>query len=169
LEEVPLEAGTYTTRDLSSRFVRNNDISLLQINNGYEVVLFDDDNFTGDSVAFQGAFNCLMAVGWSDRASSLKIRAVGAISTAGQFQHPDTKQDMQVKLHPNPVVNTLHLSSAVSLAGSQYCILNTWGKTLASGSLTQASLDVTALPTGLYTLLVVATDGKTTAHRFLKQ
>jgi len=167
LDSVHLETGTYTTRQLSNRFVRNNDISWLKVNAGYEMVLFDGDDFTGDSVALQGDFDCLTAIGWNDRVSSLKIQAVEAAS-ARQIRNSSTKANPRAEIYPSPVVDKLYLSSAVSLVGNEYRIFNWWGKSLASGPLPEGPLDVAALPPGLYTLIVLVKDGQTITRRFVK-
>ncbi|UYZ63103.1 beta/gamma crystallin-related protein [Hymenobacter weizhouensis] len=155
---VPLEAGSYTTRGLEDRYIENDDIASVRVRRGYQVVLFDGDNFTGDSLTITADTECLTAAGWTDRASSLKVRAVAGASAT----------NVQVELYPNPAASKLYLTSAVSLVGSQYRILNGWGRPVASGSLAQAPVDVAGLPEGVYTLVVVTKDGHTITRRFMK-
>ena len=71
---VALEVGDYTTSGLSSRSILNNDVSSLKVMSGYEVQLFDGDNFMGTSVTLSASTDCFVASGWNDRVSSLKVR-----------------------------------------------------------------------------------------------
>lgn len=82
---VGLEAGDYTLAQLNSRGILNDDISSLRVGGGYEVVLYENDNFSGASVVISSAFGCLVDNGWNDRASSLRIRTNGVTNLAGVF------------------------------------------------------------------------------------
>jgi hypothetical protein len=53
------------------------------------------------------------------------------------------------------------------LAGSRYQVLNALGQVVASGTAEGGSLNVSALPTGMYTLLVKA-DNTQLSSRFVK-
>ncbi|QIX60226.1 carbohydrate-binding protein [Hymenobacter sp. BT18] len=78
---VGLPAGNYNLAALQSRGILNDDISSLKVNAGYEVVLYESDNFTGASLTVGSAGNgCLVgnALGtgnWNDKATSLRVRA----------------------------------------------------------------------------------------------
>ncbi|MCA8832956.1 beta-1,3-glucanase family protein [Hymenobacter pini] len=306
---VALPVGDYTLSALQSRGILNDDISSLKVNSGYEVVLYENDNYTGASLTVGSAGNsCLVnnALGtsnWNDKATSVRVRAAttnstfsvtlqaeaanvnngmtvetctdtgggqnmgyvdagdylvwnninfpttgtytieyrvasggsgGTISSdlnassiqfgnstipgtggwqnwttvsktvtinAGTYNFGiyaqtggwninwvritksstaarmattsavTTKQDAEqpaLALYPNPVVDRLELTSATSLAGSQYRIVNQQGQTLATGTLGRGAVDVAKLPNGMYSLVVLRPDGKTTVHRFLK-
>ncbi|WP_052732987.1 peptidase inhibitor family I36 protein [Hymenobacter terrenus] len=153
--------GGYTTNRLLALGIDNNDISSLRVNSGYEVVLYDEDDYQGTSITISGSNDCLVTSDWNDRVSSVQVRTVGAPSAA-------LPRKSEVDVYPNPVVDKLHLSAAAALTGGQYRILNGWGKAVASGRLTHDIVDVEALPTGMYTLVLVAKDGQTVARRFDK-
>ncbi|HEY8880509.1 MAG TPA: glycosyl hydrolase family 18 protein [Roseateles sp.] len=68
-----LPEGSYTLSQLQSRGVRDNDLSSLRVNAGYQVQLFDGDNFTGASVTRSGDTSCLVDQAFNDRASSLIV------------------------------------------------------------------------------------------------
>lgn len=158
-----LPVGNYTAQalnsfNLGSAGLANDAISAVRVADGYEVVLFDGDNFRGDSLVVAGTVECLVAQGWNDRASSLKVRA----------RRPASKPAAHVSLYPNPVADRLYLSADAALAGGQYRILNGWGKQLAGGTLTEGAVDVAALPAGVYTLVVVTKDGQTVTRTFQK-
>lgn len=72
---VGLPAGDYTLSQLNSRGVFNDDISSLRVNSGYEVVLYQHDNFGGTSQTFSSEDGCLVDNGINDWASSLRVRA----------------------------------------------------------------------------------------------
>ncbi|QIX60228.1 carbohydrate-binding protein [Hymenobacter sp. BT18] len=78
---VGLGAGDYSLAALQSRGILNDDISSLKVNAGYEVVLYENDNFTGGALTVGSAGNsCLVgnALGtgnWNDKATSLRVRA----------------------------------------------------------------------------------------------
>ncbi|WP_052732441.1 RICIN domain-containing protein [Hymenobacter terrenus] len=79
-----LEAGEFTLGALQSRGIINDDISSLKVNSGYEVQLFEDDNFQGASIVINANNSCLVS-NWNDRASSLKVRATGVINLSGTY------------------------------------------------------------------------------------
>ncbi len=78
---IGLPAGDYNYGALYVRGVGNEDISSLKVNSGYEIQLFEHDNFTGSSITFNANNSCLVANGWNDRTTSLKIRAVSSSFT----------------------------------------------------------------------------------------
>ncbi len=75
---VSLPAGSYTTAALQAKGILNNDITSLKVNNGYKVVLYDGDSFTGASITKTADDASLVDDGWNDRASSLVISANAA-------------------------------------------------------------------------------------------
>ncbi|OON67849.1 beta-1,3-glucanase family protein [Hymenobacter sp. CRA2] len=304
---VNLPVGDYNLAALQSRGILNDDVSSLKVNAGYEVVLYENDNFAGSSLTVGSAGNsCLVnnvlgTGNWNDKATSLRVRAAttstfsvqleaeaanvnngmtvetcseggqdmgfvdagdylvwnnvtfpttgsytieyrvasgasgGTISAdlnagatqlgsttipgtgswqtwttvsrtvtlnAGTYNFgiyaqsagwnlnwvriskagaarmasaPDQSlekartADLQATtLYPNPAVDQLHLNGPAALRGSQYRILNQFGRPVASGTLTQQPLAVRHLPAGVYTLVVVSKDGQTVTRRFMK-
>ncbi|MCR5886632.1 carbohydrate-binding protein [Hymenobacter sp. J193] len=77
-----LNAGDYNLAALQSRGILDDDVSSLKVNSGYEVVLYENDNFSGASLTVGSAGNgCLVnnALGtsnWNDKATSLRVRPV---------------------------------------------------------------------------------------------
>jgi len=78
-----------------------------------------------------------------------------------------TQSDEQLSLYPNPVADQLRLAAAPELAGSPYRVVNSVGQAVRSGAL-GASLDVSALPAGLYLLIVNTPSQQTLSRRFTK-
>jgi hypothetical protein len=75
---VGLPVGTYTLSQLNARGVLNDDISSLKVNSGYKVTLYENDNFGGAALVVTADNSCLVASGWNDRASSLKVETNGS-------------------------------------------------------------------------------------------
>ncbi|TGE21477.1 carbohydrate-binding protein [Hymenobacter aquaticus] len=77
---VNLPVGDYTLSALQSRGILNDDISSLKVNAGYEVVLYENDNFTGGTLTVGSAGNsCLVnnplgTGNWNDKATSVRVR-----------------------------------------------------------------------------------------------
>ncbi|MBX0291825.1 carbohydrate-binding protein [Hymenobacter sp. HSC-4F20] len=81
---VNLPVGDYNLAALQSRGILNDDVSSLRVNAGYEVVLYENDNFTGSTLTVGSAGNgCLVnnplgTGNWNDKATSLRVRAASA-------------------------------------------------------------------------------------------
>ncbi|WP_139925117.1 beta-1,3-glucanase family protein [Hymenobacter sp. DG01] len=77
---VNLPAGDYTLAALQARGILNDDVSSLKVNSGYEVVLYENDNYSGASLTVGSAGNgCLVnnplgTGNWNDKTTSLRVR-----------------------------------------------------------------------------------------------
>lgn len=80
---VNLNEGRYTLAQLQALGARGKDLSSLKVNAGYQVTLYEGDNFTGRSVAKTGSATCLVDDNFNDAASSV---VVGRASTGGGSQ-----------------------------------------------------------------------------------
>ena len=69
---ISLLPGIYTTAQLSAKGIKNNDISQINVNIGFAVILYDGDNLTGKSVYYGTNTGCL-PVGLDKTTSSLKV------------------------------------------------------------------------------------------------
>ncbi len=76
-----LTIGDYNLARLNALGVLNDDISSLRITQGYQAILYQDDNFTGTSTVINSDNSCLNAT-WNDKVSSIRIIANG-ITTLG--------------------------------------------------------------------------------------
>jgi len=72
---IGLPVGDYTLSQLRARGIVNDDISSLAVNSGYEVQLFEHDNYQGKTITINSNNSCLVGAGWNDIVSSLKVRA----------------------------------------------------------------------------------------------
>lgn len=71
-----LDVGRYNLAALTGRGFVNDKLSSLNVDSGYEAVLYADDNFTGRSVTIRGDNSCLTGQNFNDIASSVEIRAI---------------------------------------------------------------------------------------------
>lgn len=68
--------GDYTSADMQNRFLGNDRMSSIVIPEGFKVILYMDDNFTGQSIELTGNVNCFSAE-WEDKVTSMKVRPNG--------------------------------------------------------------------------------------------
>jgi hypothetical protein len=61
---------------LQAKGILDNDISSLKVQNGYEVVLYANDNFSGSSTILTADDTCLVDNSFNDAATSLRVRAI---------------------------------------------------------------------------------------------
>ncbi len=79
-----------------------------------------------------------------------------------------TLRPHEVIAYPNPASDVLLVQGAHVVNGARYSVLSIAGKELASGTLRDGRIDISALTSGVY-LLQVDTDGSTGRQRFVKQ
>ncbi len=70
---VGLNEGRYTLSQLQALGVRNDDLSSLKVNPGYQVTLYENDNFGGRSVTKSGNAGCLVDDAFNDLATSVVV------------------------------------------------------------------------------------------------
>lgn len=75
---IALAEGRYTLSQLQARGMLDDDLSSLRVNAGYQVTLYEQDNFTGASVTRSADSSCLVADGFNDRATSVVVAPVAA-------------------------------------------------------------------------------------------
>lgn len=80
---VSLEEGEYTLTQLTEKGVRNDDITSLKVTPGFKVILYKDDNFSGDTKEVTGELDNL-GDDWNDQATSLKIVPDGVAGLNGK-------------------------------------------------------------------------------------
>jgi hypothetical protein len=80
-----LAVGNYNLSQLNAAGILDNDLSSLQVAEGFKVVLFDGDNFTGSSITITDDNSCLVGNGWNDKVTSLQVKTNGATNLAGTY------------------------------------------------------------------------------------
>lgn len=73
-----LSEGSYNLGQLQSLGVANDDISSIQIQNGYQMTMYQHHNFTGNSIIKTGDDACLVDDGFNDDISSLVISPISS-------------------------------------------------------------------------------------------
>ena len=72
-----LEVGSYTLSQLQALGIQNNDISSIQLEPGYQATLYQNNNFTGNSIVVTASDTCLVNEGFNDQMSSIVIAEAG--------------------------------------------------------------------------------------------
>ncbi|MCU4164436.1 PA14 domain-containing protein [Carboxylicivirga caseinilyticus] len=87
-----LKIGTYTESQLAELGMSSDEISSIQLMEGFKAILFDEDNFAVDSIEITSDEADLSAIlmsdntsDWNNRTSSIKIRANGDPTISGAF------------------------------------------------------------------------------------
>jgi hypothetical protein len=81
---VPLGLGDHRAGDLARPPYSDNNVSAVRASPGWTVTLFDGANLDGQSVTVTGENRCLVAQGFNDRTSSIRVtRATSASTQAG--------------------------------------------------------------------------------------
>ncbi|MFH6983528.1 carbohydrate-binding protein [Marinoscillum luteum] len=68
-----LNPGSYTLGQLQALGVSNDDISSIQIQSGYQLTMYQHNNFTGNSLVKTSNDNCLVNEGFNDNISSVIV------------------------------------------------------------------------------------------------
>ncbi|QHS59416.1 RICIN domain-containing protein [Chitinophaga agri] len=80
-----LEAGDYDLSRLQSLGIGNDQLSSLTVAEGFEVTVYENLNFTGASRTYRGNVSCLVADGFNDKTTSLRIRTTGSTGLDGTW------------------------------------------------------------------------------------
>jgi len=167
---ISLPAGNYTLAQLQAAGILNDDISSLKVSSGYQVILYENDNFTGTTVTTTSDLSCLVAQNFNDKTTSLKVIATGAApvaQTTAQAILSDKSTIKGLTLYPNPAANTLYIKTALSLTGADVAVVDVTGRVVLRKRLTANNLDVSTLPSGVYWITIVK-DGKKNTISFVK-
>ncbi len=167
---ISLPAGDYTLTQLQGRGILNDDISSVKVSSGYQVVLYENDNFSGTTVTSTTDLSCLVSQNFNDKATSVRITATGAAPAAATTAQtaPTGKHTFQgLSLYPNPAGNTLYLKTPDNLNGATVTVFDITGRARMNGRLTANNISVSGLPAGVYWITVVK-EGKKITLSFVK-
>jgi len=78
-----LTIGDYNLARLNTLGVLNDDISSLKVAQGFQAILYQDDNFTGASTVINSDNSCLNTT-WNDKVTSIRILANGITTLNNQ-------------------------------------------------------------------------------------
>ncbi|WP_264537930.1 carbohydrate-binding protein [Flavobacterium sp. N1736] len=95
-----LTIGDYNLERLNSLGVLNDDISSLKIAQGFQAILYQNDNFTGASIVMNSD-NAALNTTWNDQISSIRILANGVTTLDNQtffLQNRNSELNMEVDI-----------------------------------------------------------------------
>jgi hypothetical protein len=91
-----LDVGDYNLTRLRSLGVQDDDISSLRLTQGYKIILYQDDNFTGGSLVVNSDLSCFDAT-WNDKVTSIRILANAPASTLIQAESYSNMSGIQTE------------------------------------------------------------------------
>jgi hypothetical protein len=159
---ISLPIGTYTMSQLVLKGALNDDISSLQVNSGYELVLYRDDNFSGPAYLFRGNYGCLVSVGLSngttvnlnDWTTSVVVRQSTAKITGNQEVASPLEGTALPTLNvsPNPATNRVIIQYGEPGSYFDVDVIDVNGAVVSKASRMKSgqSLNVASLKTGVY-------------------
>jgi hypothetical protein len=175
---------------LQARGVVNDDISSLKVASGYEVILYQHDNFGGDAYLFRGDFSCLVdlslngaPLNLNDWTSSVVVQpsTAAAARTAGTIQYiekvktaeaAESKLNATLNVLPNPFVNEVVVrTTATTKEGYLYVsVFALDGKTVlpAKRIVNGERIDLSNVGTGVY-LIKIFNGKETEIRKIIKQ
>jgi hypothetical protein len=146
---VSLPAGNYDMAALQSAGVVNDDISSLTLNAGYTMTLYQDAAFTGTSSVQTASNSCLVAAGFNDNVTSLRIASGGgatptrtntptATATARTTPTPTSRATATATARPTPTSGGISTTAWYSFPNktSAKCI-DARGSATANGTAVQ--------------------------------
>ena len=148
----------------------NDAISSLKVSSGYQVILYEHDNFGGTAVTTSTDLNCLVNQNFNDLTSSLRIVATGAAPSAATTAQTAPAGKYLLKgltIYPNPVANTLYVKGSDDLSGADVTVTDMMGRMKIRNRLSGNSVNVSGLPSGVYWITIVK-NGKKSTLSFVK-
>ncbi len=87
---VSLSEGNYTMSQLQTLGFVDNDISSIQVQQGYQITMYEHDNFTGASLIKSNTDDCLVNEGFNDTMSSAVVSKITTPSWSTLIEAEDT-------------------------------------------------------------------------------
>ncbi|KAA6302996.1 MAG: Development-specific protein S [Candidatus Ordinivivax streblomastigis] len=139
---VSFPEGSFHTADMAAYGLTNNDASSIKINPGYEVTIYDNDNFGGKSYVFDSDINSLSRLG-NNTASSIRIAKKPTAIPAVE------NENSGIRLYPNPATDYISVLGIEKEATVQ--IFDRTGREVTLGNRNGAQkINISALPKGIY-------------------
>jgi hypothetical protein len=85
--QVNLPPGNYDLKDLNARGIKNDDLSSIKVNPGYEITVYQHHHFTGKSIKLRASDSCLVNNNFNDIISSVRVRKIAPPPKATVYQH----------------------------------------------------------------------------------
>ncbi|MDR1119915.1 MAG: T9SS type A sorting domain-containing protein [Dysgonamonadaceae bacterium] len=146
---VSLPEGSFHTADMAAYGITNNDVSSLKVNPGYEVTIYDADNFGGRNYSFDSDADNMARTG-NNIASSIRI-VMKPVSVSAVDNN-----NAGIRIYPNPAWEYLQIETREK---ARFAICDLSGKTCISGHLQNGKnqVNIENLPKGLYLIYIRGT------------
>jgi len=171
-----LPVGNYDMNALVARGIPNDAISSMKVNDGYEVIAYQDWDFTGTSNSLSGSIPCLSINNIDNSISSIKVKARSPENTSSDISNrlvhkvpePESiNEHTALLLFPNPVVDQLNLQGIDKIKCLK--VYNVQGKEVFSVKNPGQSVNMQSIPRGLYIVVVENEKNKLFRKKFLKK
>ena len=94
---IALPVGSYTLAQLNARGIANDWISSVKVQSGYQIRLYQNDNFTGTSILKTADDACLVDDGFNDAATSAVVSQVSSFSQTVQAENYSSMLGVQTE------------------------------------------------------------------------
>jgi endo-1,3(4)-beta-glucanase len=101
--------GSYTAADIQARGGINDDASSVQVPSGYEVTLYEHDNFGGAAVTLTADSNCLVDFSFNDNVSSLVVSEVASFQQRIEAEDYSNMSGVQTEVTQDPEGGNLNV------------------------------------------------------------
>jgi hypothetical protein len=82
---VSLGVGDYTLTQMKALGIKDDDISSLSVAEGYKIILYADDNFTGTTLEVTSNNTCIVTTALQDKTTSIRVRPNGVTNLSGTY------------------------------------------------------------------------------------
>lgn len=100
-----IDVGEYTLTQLKKLGMLDNDISAIKVAEGFKVILFDGDNFSGDSIQLTSSVDCLDAVFWNNKTTSMKVIPNGVPNLGGLYTIQNKNSNLNLEVFNSAILN----------------------------------------------------------------
>ncbi len=152
-----LSIGNYTKLQLLAIGCPNDWASSVKVPDGFQVELYSEDNFNGQSLTLMGNASTLSTYNFDKAVSSIKINN---LTTSVKTLNED--QNKKITIYPNPVSDILHIGGIEG--ATLVTIRNLTGKIIFN-SKTSGIIGVSDLSAGIYFLTI----GSDSSYKFIKK
>ncbi|KNY30350.1 CAP domain-containing protein [Pseudobacteroides cellulosolvens] len=152
---VVLQEGDYTLRKLVAKGIKNNDISSVKITQGFQVTVFDGDNFTGKSWVLKADNSDFTKGKLNDKMTSVKIKRISQTPIPTKATATPTLKPTPTKASTTAPTATILKSTPTSTSTAAPTVTPTLKPTPTKVSTTTITPTATLKPT--YTVTPTST------------
>jgi len=174
---VGLPVGEYNLTAMIARGILNDDISSIQINAGYQMIIYQHDNFGGTNFTVTANNSCLVDEGWNDLTSSIRIAATARAGRESIVEETSSQgEELVAQVSPNPFQGEAKISVALPTLGyTEVSIFSGMGskvsdlhKGVLESGLHEFNFNAENAPSGLYIYRIMH-NGKRITGKLLRK